>query len=89
MKKRHTRAVSIYMSPKVHKLVHIEAIRTGTTMGDLVGEAILAWLKENKKKEMEERRLRNELADIDKLEQEYKDTQKELNLLLKEREAKR
>lgn len=81
--------VAIYLSPKVKKMVAIEAIKRETTIGDFVGEAVLAWFKFLKKMELEDRVLRNELSEIESLKAEQAYIQTELDLLLKIREEKK
>lgn len=81
--------VAIYMNPKLKKMVAIEAIRRETTIGDFVGEAVLAWFKFLKKMEIEDRIERHETAELEALKKEQEYIQTELDLLLKTREEKK
>lgn len=81
--------VATYLPPRIFKLLSIEAANRGTTKGQIISEAVLAWFKFLRKEEIIERKERNELAEIDKLEKEAEGFQTELDLLLKEYETKK
>lgn len=81
--------VAIYLTPRVFKLLGVEAVNRGTTKGHIVAEAVLAWFKFLRKEEIIERKERNELAEIEQLEKEAEGFQTELDLLLKETKTKK
>jgi hypothetical protein len=82
--------VAIYLPQRVMKLLKIEAVKRETTLGSIMGEAGLAWIKFLKKEEMEDRKKRNELFEMEQLRREAEEIQADLDLLLKNRaEAKR
>lgn len=90
MPKNERGQVAVYLKPQVMKLLKIEAVKRETTLGSIMSEAGLAWVKFLKGLEMEERKKRNELSEIERISKETEEVQAELDLLLKERaESKR
>ena len=73
------------LTQSVFKLLKIEAVKRGASLGSLMSEAALAWVKFLKKEEMEERRLKNQIAEIETLKQEYEEIQTEMDILLDKR----
>jgi hypothetical protein len=80
--------VSIYLPPSVKKRLHKEAIDKGITLGTMVSVACLSWVRGGKKAEMEDRKIRNEFADIDRLMKETEELEAQLEMLLKKKQPK-
>jgi hypothetical protein len=74
--------VAVYLTPRVFRLLKIEAVKRGCSLGSIMGEAALAWVKFLKKEEMEDRKARNELAELETIKKEAEEVQAELDLLL-------
>lgn len=72
-------AVVIHLPLHIKKRLHIEAIKNDTTMGYLTGEAILAWLKFTRELEMKRRREKNEQKEVERLQAEIAELEKELD----------
>jgi len=78
--------VAVQISKRVKKYIHMEAIRRETTIGSIMGEACLAWIKFLRKVELEER-MKNNDPNIETLKAELIEIQSELVEVLKYRKA--
>jgi hypothetical protein len=79
--------VQVYLPPHIKKQLQIEAVRKKISMGQLASEALLAWGKFLRKWEMNDRKERQEFAEVERLKAEADKLHAELEVLLQNREA--
>lgn len=71
--------VSVYIPMHIKKRLHIYAIRKNRTLGSIISEAALHWVKDGLKEEMKEMEVRKDMAEIEKLRREMEDIQEQID----------
>jgi BioD-like phosphotransacetylase family protein len=79
--------VAMQISTHVKKLIHIEAVKRETTIGSIMSEAALAWIKFLRKIEMDEKIKKNDLSEMERLKKELYELQEALDEVVNARKT--
>lgn len=78
-------SVTVYLTPRIKRLLKIEAVNREASMGSIMGEAALAWIKFLKEIEIKNQREAANKYECEKLENELNNIQSELDIVRNER----